>query len=180
VTEADCNYLWSLKILTIKDKMKYLYALAVLLSACLFTSCEVEDIQPDIAIEGEWAYVGDFNHKASQVCQSCPTFKIDSALYKLKFNRDRTITGKINLLIMEGFYVTSDTEKQGSSSSGTIRVSKFNPLNKPLETPNDSIFQEKFRSSMNYYVSLQSSGNFDFLTLEYSDNRYLYFARKKK
>lgn len=159
--------------------MKYLFILSIVFSSCLFLSCENSDLQPDIALRGEWAYVGDFNHRADQVCQGCLTFKYDSALYKLQFNSDRSITGKINLLMMEGFYVTSETEKQGNHSGGTIRISRFNPQNKPIETPADSEFRGKFRSAMSYYVSVSASGTFDFLTLQYEDNKYLYFARKK-
>lgn len=159
--------------------MKRLMLLTFLAAAVLMNACR-EEVQADTALSGEWAYVGNFDHRADVVCMVCPGFKYDSSLYKLTFHANRTISGKVNLLIMGGYYVTSEMEKAGKDSKGTIKISKFNPQNKPYETEKDTKFQQDFRGAIRYDVSVETTGLYDFLSLQYNENEYLFFVRKKK
>lgn len=159
--------------------MKALLLLTFLASAVFMNACR-EEVQADTALAGEWAYVGNFDYREDVICMVCPGFKYDSSLYKLSFHADRTISGKVNLLNMGGYYVTSEMEKAGKESRGTIKISKFNPTNRPYETEKDIKFQQDFRWAMSYLVSIEPSGLYDFLNLQYNENEYLFFVRKKK
>ncbi|NBA87386.1 hypothetical protein GVN16_16545 [Emticicia sp. CRIBPO] len=159
--------------------MKKLLLLTFLAAAVFMNACH-EEIQADTALSGEWAYVGNFDHRTDVICMVCPGFKYDSSLYKLTFHADRTITGKVNLLNMGGYYVTSEMEKAGKESKGTIKISKFNATNKPYETEKDIKFQQDFRWAMSYHVSVEATGLYDFLSVQYNENEYLFFVRKKK
>jgi hypothetical protein len=147
--------------------------LALNLSSCEQATPAAEELK------GEWRYVGTFSHLADYTCLVCPDFDYEKSLYRITFSDSSRLSARINLLIATGTYLVFPQEKMNGNDLGKFELTQLQILNKPPETAEDSQFQNRLRNSNSYYVVYENDGPYDYLQLQFSENEYLYFVRKK-
>jgi hypothetical protein len=152
---------------------------SILLLAVLLFSCENSVKPADKNLLGEWRYVGNFSHSAVYSCYICPKFNYDDRIYRIFFDPNGQLSGRVNLLIVNGNYEISNVNTEKLSIHGNMAINKFQVLNKPPETMEDSEFQNTFKATTAFHISLNSSTVYDQLSLSNATDDYLLFARKK-
>ncbi len=152
---------------------------SILFLALLLFSCERSVKPTDANLQGEWRYVGTFSHLAVYSCYICPKFNYDDRIYRIFFDPNGQLSGRVNLLIVNGNYEISNVNTEKLSIRGNMAINKFQVLNKPPETLEDSDFQNTFKATTDFYISMSSNTGFDQLSLSNATEDYLLFARKR-
>jgi hypothetical protein len=152
---------------------------SILILAVLLFSCESRVKPTDENLLGEWRYVGTFSHLADYACYICPGFDYEESIYRINFDDDGQFSGRVNLLIVNGDYMTSNVNAEKLSISGNMAINKFQVLNKPPETMEDSEFQNAFKTTTSFHISFSSSAVYEQISLSNATDDYLLFARKK-
>jgi hypothetical protein len=152
---------------------------SILILAILLFSCDSSVKPTDENILGEWRYVGTYSHLSDYACYICPSFNYDESIYRITFDADGQFSGRVNLLIVNGIYEISNVNAEKLPIRGSMAINKFQVLNKPPETLEDSNFQNAFIATTAFHISLISNAFYDQISLINPSHDYLLFTRKK-
>jgi hypothetical protein len=163
--------------------------LFLILALGFFTSCETVEIA-DKSIEapqltkkmtGEWFYVGTFSHLIGYKCIVCEGYEPEKAIYKMTFNENGSLAGRVNLLIIQGKFELKDTKEDATKNiSGSITITDFTLLNKPPQTQADTDFIEIFENASSVYFDVNSSKTYNILQLTSKNKASSFIAMVKK